>query len=182
LKYSFTSTCYQIQSKLFFPIAYTNVSFHASFFFSIFLSLFFNPQFHPCYYSPAALPFFFLFLPLDLPICTLSVASFQFFSSSVPQPMFLVDSLSQIVLRSPKILLLFFFIPLRSNIVLLLLPSLSHLFSCVPLCVFFFRIPFPLSIFFLFTFSLYLIWPVRLFFFSPTSKKISSVSPLSHPI
>jgi hypothetical protein len=94
------------------------------------------PNFTPVIIPRQLFSFSFLFLPLDLPICTLSVASFKFFSSSVPQPMFLVDSLSRIVLRSPKILLLFL-IPLRSNIVLLLLPSLSHLFSCVPLCVFF---------------------------------------------
>jgi hypothetical protein len=52
---------------------------------------FFNPQFHPCYYSLGSFSLF-LFLLLDLPICTLSVATFLFvllFPFSLPIYLFI---------------------------------------------------------------------------------------------
>jgi hypothetical protein len=114
--------------------------------FSLFLSLFLNPEFNLVMMPLASLPFFFsLFAPSPSHWNSFG-SDFSIFSSSVPQPMLLPDPLSRIILRSPKILLLFYLIPVFSSIVppLLLLPSLSFLLPCVLLCA-----SFLVSIFFI---------------------------------
>jgi hypothetical protein len=112
------------------------------------------PNFTPIIIPPTALLFFFFFLPIALPICTLSVVPFLFFSSSVPQPNFPPDPLSRIVVRSPKILPLFCLVPLR---------YLSYLLSCVPLCA-----SFPVSLFFVHFHCLRFLHPI----FLPLLKKL----------
>jgi hypothetical protein len=128
-----------------------NVYFHVSFFFPLFFLFLFNSQLHPCYYSPCSSSSFSLFLPIVLPICILSVASFLLFPSSVSLPKSPPVPLPRIVVHSPKIHPLFPLIPLRSSIILLLLSSLSYLVSLVPICaflpfsLFFVHLPFSLS-------------------------------------
>jgi hypothetical protein len=103
----------------YFPplVAYMDISFHAPFFYYLFFVFLPSPA-SPLLIFPLQLfLFFFLFLPIVIPMCTLSVASFQFFSSSFPPPMFPPALLPRIFVRIPRIVPLFWLVLLRSNMV-----------------------------------------------------------------